>query len=268
MIYGFNIVLGVVVIVLFFVVVNAIKVLREYQRGVIFTLGRFTSVKGPGLIFVIPVIQQMVRVDLRIVTMDVPGQDVISRDNVSVKVNAVVYFRVMQPDKAIIQVERYLEATSQLAQTTLRAVLGKHELDEMLSEREKLNADVQQILDAQTDAWGIKVTTVEIKHIDLNETMVRAIARQAEAERERRAKVIHAEGEKQAAQALMEAAEILATQPSAMQLRYLQTLTQVAGDKSSTLVFPVPVDLLTGLLEQAGRGGVREPASRAPGTSR
>lgn len=248
--YGFNIGLSVVILVLLFVVINAIKVLREYQRGVVFTLGRFTSVKGPGLIFVIPVIQQMVRVDLRIVTMDVPGQDVISRDNVSVKVNAVVYFRVMQPDKAIIQVERYLEATSQLAQTTLRAVLGKHELDEMLSEREKLNADVQHILDAQTDAWGIKVTTVEIKHIDLNETMVRAIARQAEAERERRAKVIHAEGEKQAAQALMEAAEILATQPSAMQLRYLQTLTQVAGDKSSTLVFPVPVDLLTGLLDK------------------
>lgn len=250
MMYGFNIGLSIVVLILLFVVINAIKVLREYQRGVVFTLGRFTSVKGPGLIFVIPVLQQMVRVDLRIVTMDVPSQDVISRDNVSVKVSAVVYFRVMQPDKAIIQVERYLEATSQLAQTTLRAVLGKHELDEMLSEREKLNADVQHILDAQTDAWGIKVTTVEIKHIDLNETMVRAIARQAEAERERRAKVIHAEGEKQAAQALMEAAEILATQPSAMQLRYLQTLTQVAGDKSSTLVFPVPVDLLTGLLER------------------
>lgn len=248
MIYGFNIGLGVVALVLLFIAFNAIRVLREYQRGVIFTLGRFTKVKGPGLIIVIPVLQQMVRVDLRIVTMDVPTQDVISRDNVSVKVNAVVYFRVMDPAKAIIQVERYLEATSQLAQTTLRAVLGKHELDEMLSEREKLNADVQHILDAQTDAWGIKVTTVEIKHIDLNETMVRAIARQAEAERERRAKVIHAEGEKQAAQALMEAAEILATQPSAMQLRYLQTLTQVAGDKSSTLVFPVPVDLLSSLV--------------------
>jgi len=254
MIDGFNIGLSVVVLVLVFVAINAIKVLREYQRGVIFTLGRFTKVKGPGLIIVIPVIQQMVRVDLRIVTMDVPSQDVISRDNVSVKVNAVVYFRVMDPDKAIIQVERYLEATSQLAQTTLRAVLGKHELDEMLSEREKLNADVQHILDAQTDAWGIKVTAVEIKHIDLNENMIRAIARQAEAERERRAKVIHAEGEKQAAQALMEAAEILAIQPSAMQLRYLQTLTQVAGDKSSTLVFPVPVDLLTGLINQSAGG--------------
>lgn len=248
MMYGFNIGLSVVVLVLLFVVVNAIKVLREYQRGVIFTLGRYTSVKGPGLIFVIPIIQQMVRVDLRIVTMDVPSQDVISRDNVSVKVNAVIYFRVMEPDKAIIEVERYLDATSQLAQTTLRAVLGKHELDEMLSERDKLNNDIQHILDVQTDAWGIKVTAVEIKHIDLNETMVRAIARQAEAERERRAKVIHAEGERQAAQALMEAAEILATQPSALQLRYLQTLTQVAGDKTSTVVFPVPVDLLTSLM--------------------
>jgi regulator of protease activity HflC (stomatin/prohibitin superfamily) len=248
MFYSFNIGLSAVVIVLLLVLFNALKILREYQRGVVFTLGRYTGVKGPGLVFVIPIIQQMVRVDLRVVTMDVPSQDVISRDNVSVKVNAVVYFRVVAPDKAIIQVERYLEATSQLAQTTLRAVLGKHELDEMLSEREKLNLDVQQILDAQTDSWGIKVTNVEIKHIDLNESMVRAIARQAEAERERRAKVIHAEGEKQAAQALMEAAEILATQPSAMQLRYLQTLTQVAGDKSSTLVFPIPVDLLSSLM--------------------
>ncbi|AEC19702.1 putative stomatin-like transmembrane protein [Pusillimonas sp. T7-7] len=248
MFYSVNIGLTAIIIVLVLVLVNAIKVLREYQRGVIFTLGRFSSVKGPGLIFVIPMVQQMVRVDLRVVTMDVPSQDVISRDNVSVKVNAVLYFRVVAPDKAIIQVERYLDATSQLAQTTLRAVLGKHELDEMLSEREKLNIDIQQILDAQTDSWGIKVTNVEIKHIDLNENMVRAIARQAEAERERRAKVIHAEGEKQAAQALMEAAEILSTQPSAMQLRYLQTLTQVAGDKSSTLVFPVPVDLLSDLL--------------------
>ncbi|HUH60017.1 MAG TPA: slipin family protein [Candidimonas sp.] len=252
MIYGFNISLATIVIVVLLLAFNAIRILREYQRGVIFTLGRFTKVKGPGLIVVIPVIQQMVRVDLRVVTMDVPSQDVISRDNVSVKVNAVLYFRVVAPEKAIIQVEHYLEATSQLAQTTLRAVLGKHELDEMLSEREKLNLDVQQILDAQTDSWGIKVTNVEIKHIDLNETMIRAIARQAEAERERRAKVIHAEGEKQAAQALMEAAEILATQPSAMQLRYLQTLTQVAGDKSSTLVFPIPVDLLSSLMGKKG----------------
>ncbi|HUG57349.1 MAG TPA: slipin family protein [Candidimonas sp.] len=252
MFYSFNIALSVIIVVLLLVTFNAIKILREYQRGVIFTLGRFSKVKGPGLIFVIPVVQQMVRVDLRVVTMDVPSQDVISRDNVSVKVNAVLYFRVVAPDKAIIQVERYLEATSQLAQTTLRAVLGKHELDEMLSEREKLNLDIQQILDAQTDSWGIKVTNVEIKHIDLNESMVRAIARQAEAERERRAKVIHAEGEKQAAQALMEAAEILANQPSAMQLRYLQTLTQVAGDKSSTLVFPIPVDLLSSLMGKKG----------------
>jgi len=250
MFYSINIGLSAIAIVLLLVIINAIKILREYQRGVVFTLGRFTGVKGPGLIFVIPVLQQMVRVDLRVVTMDVPSQDVISRDNVSVKVNAVVYFRVVAPDKAIIQVERYLDATSQLAQTTLRAVLGKHELDEMLSEREKLNFDVQQILDAQTDSWGIKVTNVEIKHIDLNENMVRAIARQAEAERERRAKVIHAEGEKQAAQALMEAAEILAAQPSALQLRYLQTLTQVAGDKSSTIVFPIPVDLLTSFLSK------------------
>lgn len=242
---GMDIIMSVVLLILLFVFINAIKILREYERGVIFTLGRFSKVKGPGFILVIPVLQQMVRVDLRIVTMDVPTQDVISRDNVSVKVNAVVYFRVMEPDKAIIQVEHYLDATSQLAQTTLRAVLGKHELDEMLADREKLNADIQHILDAQTDAWGIKVTTVEIKHIDLNETMVRAIARQAEAERERRAKVIHADGERQAAQALMEAAQTLAREPSAMQLRYLQTLTQVAGDKSSTLVFPVPIDLLS-----------------------
>jgi regulator of protease activity HflC (stomatin/prohibitin superfamily) len=272
MFYSINIGLSAVIVVLLLVAFNAIKILREYQRGVIFTLGRFTKVKGPGLIIVIPVIQQMVRVDLRVVTMDVPSQDVISRDNVSVKVNAVLYFRVMAPEKAIIQVERYLEATSQLAQTTLRAVLGKHELDEMLSEREKLNLDVQQILDAQTDSWGIKVTNVEIKHIDLNESMVRAIARQAEAERERRAKVIHAEGEKQAAQALMEAAEILAQQPSAMQLRYLQTLTQVAGDKSSTLVFPVPVDLLNTLM--SGKGPVpatlpgTPPAARGNGAPR
>ena len=267
MFYDFNIGLGTVIIILLLVAFNTIKILREYQRGVIFTLGRFTKVKGPGLVLVLPGVQQMVRVDLRVVTMDVPSQDVISRDNVSVKVNAVLYFRVIAPDKAIIQVERYLEATSQLAQTTLRAVLGKHELDDMLSEREKLNLDIQKILDAQTDSWGIKVTNVEIKHIDLNENMVRAIARQAEAERERRAKVIHAEGEKQAAQALMEAAEILAAQPSAMQLRYLQTLTQVAGDKSSTLVFPIPVDLLTTLMgNKAGAPGQAQaplPATRS-----
>ncbi|AUN93805.1 slipin family protein [Pseudazoarcus pumilus] len=248
MMFDFDFGLGIVAIVVIALIISTFRILREYERGVIFMLGRFWKVKGPGLIIVIPGIQQMVKVDLRVVTMDVPSQDVISRDNVSVKVNAVLYFRVIDPEKAIIQVEHYFEATSQLAQTTLRAVLGKHELDEMLSEREKLNNDVQEILDSQTDAWGIKVANVEIKHIDLNDTMVRAIARQAEAERERRAKVIHADGEKQAAQALMEAAEMLSREPAAMQLRYLQTLTQVAGDKSSTLVFPVPVDLLSSLM--------------------
>ncbi|CAM5334255.1 slipin family protein [Thauera mechernichensis] len=251
--------LGPLILLLLFLVIAALKVLREYERGVIFMLGRFWRVKGPGLVIVIPGLQQMVKVDLRVVTMDVPSQDVISRDNVSVKVNAVVYFRVVNPQKAIIQVEDYFNATSQLAQTTLRAVLGEHELDEMLSEREKLNTDVQQILDAQTDAWGIKVANVEIKHVDLNETMVRAIARQAEAERERRAKVIHAEGEKQAAETLLEAAQMLSRDPAAMQLRYLQTLTQVAGDKSSTLVFPVPVDLLGKLM--GAPGSARPPQS-------
>jgi regulator of protease activity HflC (stomatin/prohibitin superfamily) len=223
-------------------------ILREYQRGVIFTLGRFWKVKGPGLIVVVPFIQQMVRVDLRVIVMDVPSQDVISRDNVSVKVNAVVYFRVIDPEKAIIQVEDYLAATSQLAQTTLRSVLGQHELDEMLAERDKLNDDIRQILDAQTDAWGIKVANVEIKHVDLDESMIRAIARQAEAERSRRAKVIHAEGEMQAAEKLTEAARILAAQPQAIQLRYMETLTAVAGDKSSTIVFPLPIDLFKPLL--------------------
>jgi len=247
-------------LLLLLLVFASIKILREYERGVIFLLGRFWRVKGPGLVIVIPGIQQIVKVDLRVVTMDVPPQDVISKDNVSVQVNAIVFFRVVDPEKAIIQVENFLVATSQLAQTTLRAVLGKHELDEMLIERERLNLDVQQILDAQTDSWGIKVTNVEIKHIDLNETMIRAIARQAEAERERRAKVIHAEGEKQAAQTLMEAAEMLSREPAAMQLRYLQTLTQVAGDKSSTLVFPVPVDLLGSLL---GRGEKNSAAKDA-----
>jgi regulator of protease activity HflC (stomatin/prohibitin superfamily) len=235
----------------------SIRILREYERAVVFQLGRFWRVKGPGLVILIPGIQKMVRVDLRIVTMDVPPQDVISRDNVSVKVNAVVFFRVIDPQKAIIQVENFLMATSQLAQTTLRVVLGKHELDEMLAERERLNIDVQRILDAQTDGWGIKVTNVEIKHIDLNESMIRAIARQAEAERERRAKVIHAEGEKQAAAALLEAARMLAQQPEAMQLRYLQTMTQVAGDRGSTIVFPLPVNLLGSLLGR-DRGGERE----------
>jgi regulator of protease activity HflC (stomatin/prohibitin superfamily) len=220
------------------------RVLREYERGVIFQLGRFWRVKGPGLIFVIPVVQQMVRIDLRTVVFNVPPQDVITRDNVSVKVNAVVYFRIVDPEKSVIQVFNYFEATSQLAQTTLRAVLGKHELDELLAEREQLNMDIQKVLDAQTDAWGIKVSTVEIKDVDLNESMVRAIARQAEAERERRAKVIHAEGELQASEKLLQAAQMLAQQPQAMQLRYLQTLSNIAGDKSSTIVFPLPIDLL------------------------
>jgi len=224
--------------------VASIRILREYERGVVFMLGRFWKVKGPGLVIIIPGIQQMVRVDLRTVVFDVPSQDVISRDNVSVKVNAVVYFRVIDPARAILQVEDFLSATSQLAQTTLRAVLGKHELDEMLAERERLNQDLQHLLDAQTDAWGIKVSNVEIKHVDIDESMVRAIAKQAEAERERRAKVIHAEGELQASEKLLAAAEILAGRPQAMQLRYLQTLTSIAGDKSSTIVFPMPVELM------------------------
>jgi len=244
---------GLPIIVVLFIIgalfFYSFRVLREYERGVVFQLGRFWSVKGPGLIVLIPVVQQMVRLDLRIVVLDVPPQDVITRDNVSVKVNAVVYFRIIDPQKAVIQVANFLQATSQLAQTTLRAVLGKHELDQLLAEREKLNLDIQTILDSQTAAWGIKVTTVEIKDVDLNETMVRAIARQAEAERERRAKVIHAEGEQQAAEKLLEAAETLSGRAEAMQLRYLQTLTNIAGDKSSTIVFPMPMDLMRQLLE-------------------
>ncbi|MBU3991462.1 MAG: slipin family protein [Alphaproteobacteria bacterium] len=222
----------------------AIKILREYERGVVFTLGRFTGVKGPGLIILIPFVQQMVRIDLRTIVLDVPTQDVISRDNVSVKVNAVLYFRVIAPELAIIQVENFMQATSELAQTTLRSVLGKHELDEMLSERDKLNSDIQEILDTQTDAWGIKVANVEIKHVDIDETMVRAIAKQAEAERERRAKVINAEGEQQAAQKLLEAAEILGQRPEAMQLRYLSTLNVIANERSSTIVFPFPMEFM------------------------
>jgi regulator of protease activity HflC (stomatin/prohibitin superfamily) len=225
--------------ILLILLFSAFKILREYERGVIFMLGRFYRVKGPGLIILIPLIQQMERVDLRTVVMDVPTQDVISRDNVSVKVNAVVYFRVIDPDKAIIQVEHFYEATSQLAQTTLRSVLGQHELDEMLAERDRLNIDIQTSLDQQTDAWGIKVSNVEIKHVDLDERMVRAIAKQAEAERTRRAKVIHAEGELQAAEKLLQAAKILSEQPEAIQLRYMQTLTEIAGDRSSTIVFPL-----------------------------
>ena len=235
---------GVIVVLVIALLISTFRVLREYERGVIFMLGRFYKVKGPGLIIVIPVLQQMVRVDLRTVVMDVPTQDVISRDNVSVQVNAVIYFRVIDPERAIIQVENFLEATSQLSQTTLRSVLGQHELDDMLAEREKLNADIQMILDKQTAAWGIKVANVEIKHVDLNESMVRALAKQAEAERERRAKVIHAMGEAEASEKLAEAAKVLSAQDQAIQLRYLQTLVEIAGDKSSTLVFPVPIDIL------------------------
>ncbi|MCG7866386.1 MAG: slipin family protein [Candidatus Thiodiazotropha taylori] len=241
---------AVVLFILIAFLASALKILREYERGVVFMLGRFWRVKGPGLIIIIPVIQQFVRVDLRTIVLDVPSQDVISRDNVSVKVNAVVYFRVLDPERAIIQVEDYMAATSQLAQTTLRSVLGQHELDEMLAERERLNNDVRNILDQQTDTWGIKVSNVEIKHVDLDDSMIRAIARQAEAERARRAKVIHAEGEQQAAEKLVEAAKILAEQPQAIQLRYLETLTEVAGDKSHTLVFPLPMDLLEPLLQR------------------
>jgi regulator of protease activity HflC (stomatin/prohibitin superfamily) len=222
----------------------SIRIVPEYERGVVFFLGRFQTVKGPGLIIIIPGIQQMVRVDLRVITMDVPTQDVISRDNVTVRVNAVLYFRVVDPERAIIQVEDYYAATSQLAQTTLRSVLGQHELDEMLSEREKLNIDIQGILDEQTDAWGIKVTNVEIKHVDLDESMVRAIAKQAEAERERRAKIIHAEGELQAAEKLLAAAAIIAKNPQALQLRYLQTLNDMANQQSSTIVFPLPIEFI------------------------
>ena len=220
------------------------RVLREYERGVIFFLGRFQKVKGPGLIIVIPGIQQIVKVDLRTVVYDVPTQDVISRDNVSVKVSAVIYFRVVDAEKAIINVEDFFEATSQLAQTTLRSILGQHELDEMLAQRDKLNGGIQVLLDEQTESWGIKVANVEIKHIDIDESMIRAIARQAEAERERRAKIIHAGGELEASAKLLEAAQVLSAQPQAMQLRYLQTLTEVAGDKSSIIIFPVPVDLM------------------------
>ncbi|WP_272887226.1 slipin family protein [Stutzerimonas stutzeri] len=245
--FGFEMSFIVVLVLLIALLASTFRILREYERGVVFQLGRFWKVKGPGLIMVIPGIQQMVRVDLRTLVLDVPTQDVISRDNVSVKVNAVVYYRVLDAEKAIIQVEDYHSATSQLAQTTLRAVLGKHDLDDMLAEREQLNNDIQQVLDAQTDAWGIKVANVEIKHVDLDESMIRAIARQAEAERERRAKVIHAEGELQASEKLMQAAEMLGRQSGAMQLRYMQTLSNIAGDKNSTIVFPLPMELLQGL---------------------
>lgn len=243
----------IVPIVLFAITVfsASIHILREYERGVIFQLGRFWKVKGPGFIIVIPFIQQIVRVDLRIITMDVPSQDVISLDNVTTKVNAVLYFRVVDPQKAVINVEKYIAATSQLAQTTLRSVLGKHELDEILAERDKLNTDIQEILDSQTDEWGIKVTNVEIKHVDIAESMIRAIAQQAEAERARRAKVIHAQGEQQAAEKLAEAARILATESQAINLRYMETLRTIAADKNSTIVFPIPVDLITPFLNQS-----------------
>jgi regulator of protease activity HflC (stomatin/prohibitin superfamily) len=227
-----------------FIVFTAIRILREYERGVVFTLGRYTRIAGPGLVFIIPGVQQMVRTDLRMMVEDVPTQDVISRDNVSVKVNAVLYFRIVDPQRAIINVENYLAATSQLAQTTLRSVLGKHELDEMLAERDKLNADIQAILDKQTDPWGIKVANVEIKHVDIDESMVRAIARQAEAERYRRAKIINAEGEQQAAQKLVEAGKILAAEPNSMQLRYFGALHDIAGDRTTILVFPMPAEIL------------------------
>ena len=250
---GFIVFIIVILAVLLFASFN---VLREYERAVVFTLGRFTGVKGPGLIILIPVLQQMVRVDLRTVVLDVPPQDVITRDNVSVKVDAVIYFRIVDPAKSVVQVAKFLAATSYLAQTTLRAILGKHALDELLSDREKLNLAIQQVLDQQTDAWGIKVATVEIKQVDLNESMVRAIARQAEAERERRAKIIHAEGELQASEKLLQAAQMLAQQPQAMQLRYLQTLGNIAGDKSSTIVFPLPMDIINTL----GIGKTSPPA--------
>jgi regulator of protease activity HflC (stomatin/prohibitin superfamily) len=241
----FLIVAAAIVVLL---VLSAIKILNEYERGVVFTLGRYTGTKGPGIVVVIPLIQRMVKVDLRMIVLDVPTQDVISRDNVSVKVNAVVYFRIVDPAKAIIQIASPFEATSQLAQTTLRSVLGQHELDEMLSERDKLNLDIQRILDQATDAWGVKVSNVEIKHVDLDETMIRAIAKQAEAERTRRAKVIHAEGEKQAAAMLVDAARVLSADPRAMQLRYLQTLADISSEKTSTIVFPLPLDLIAPLL--------------------
>ncbi len=246
-------VIGFVILLALLILVSSIRILREYQRGVIFMLGRFWKVKGPGLIIVIPVVQQMVRVGLRTNVLDVPEQDVISKDNVSVKVNAVVYYRVIDPQRAIIEVEDYQFATSQLAQTTLRSVLGQHELDEMLAEREKLNADIQRILDEETDAWGIKVSNVELKHVDLDESMIRAIAKQAEAERMRRAKVINAEGELQASHKMLEAAQVLSQQAEAMHLRYLSAVQEIAGERSNTIVFPLPMDVLRGL--GVGRSG-------------
>ena len=254
-------IVGAIVLLLFV----SIKILNEYERGVVFLLGRFQRVKGPGIIIIVPIIQQMVRTDLRVITMDVPTQDVISRDNVSVKVNAVVYFRIVDPERAIIQVANVFEATSQLAQTTLRSVLGQHELDEMLSERDKLNADIQEILDRQTDAWGIKVSAVEIKHVDIDESIIRAIAAQAEAERSRRAKIIHAEGEKQAAQKLADAAKVLGQHGAALQLRYLQTLTEISNETSNTIVFPLPMDLIKPIMDAAENlAGNKPPPGSGP----
>jgi regulator of protease activity HflC (stomatin/prohibitin superfamily) len=253
-------------VVLLLILASAIKILPEYERGVVFFLGRFQGVKGPGLIIVIPGIQQIVRVDLRVITLDVPSQDVISRDNVTVRVNAVLYFRVVDPERAIIRVEDFNSATSQLAQTTLRSVLGKHDLDEMLSERDKLNSDIQEIIDAQTEEWGIKVANVEIKHVDLNESMIRAIARQAEAERERRAKVIHAEGELQASRKLVEAADVMATNSGSMQLRYLQTLADMSNTNSSTIVFPLPMELITTFLKENKPSTPDKPGPDKPET--
>jgi regulator of protease activity HflC (stomatin/prohibitin superfamily) len=244
--YAFLVICGILLILLF----NCIHILREYERAVIFTLGRYTGVKGPGLILIVPFIQQAVRVELRTIVMDVPPQDVISRDNVSVRVSAVVYFRVIDPDRAVIQVEDYYMAISQFAQTTLRSVLGQHELDEMLAERNKLNAHIQQILDEHTNAWGIKISMVEIKNIDINENMIRAIARQAEAERERRAKIIHADGELQASYKLLEAAKVISQQKEALQLRYLQTLSNIGEEKNTTIVFPIPIDFLSSLINR------------------
>jgi regulator of protease activity HflC (stomatin/prohibitin superfamily) len=246
---------GIIITIAVGLLISAFRVLREYERGVVFMLGRMYKVKGPGLIIIIPIVQQMVRVDLRTIVLDIPTQDLITRDNVSVKVNAVLYFRVVDPEPAIINVEHYMDATGQLAQTTLRSVLGQHELDELLAEREQLNNDIQNILDKQTDQWGIKVANVEIKHVDIDESMIRAIAKQAEAERDRRAKVIHADGEQQAASKLVEAAELLSTHSEAMQLRYLQTLVEIAGEKSSTIVFPLPMNLLDSVGRLLGNGG-------------
>lgn len=253
------------VVLLFMLIAASIRILPEYKRGVVFFLGRFQSVKGPGLIIIIPGIQKMEVVDLRVITMDVPEQDVISQDNVTVKVNAVLYFRVIDPERAIIQVENFTMATSQLAQTTLRSVLGKHDLDEMLSERDKLNDDIQEIIDTQTEEWGIKVANVEIKHVDLDESMIRAIARQAEAERERRAKVIHAEGELQAAEKLVEAATMMGADPRAIQLRYMQTLVEIANDRSQTIVFPMPMDLLETLSRKMASGVTLADEARGTG---